>query len=323
MNVAVLIAAAAFVALVGRNDGASLAATALKAAQGSGRWIPAMTLLALPVAPLLGLDAVAASLAELFGPSFGDPAGAISLLIAVLATVVISLALAVPTSVTLALVGALSGTVLGAGHTPDWAYMARMLGLAAVAPLVAAFLALSLSRLPLPALGRPERSNAVLARCRTAAFCALALAYSLNDGQKVTFVAAIALHTSIHEAATSPWIQLAAVALFALGMTPGLKSSGRALRQGVFSPAPLPILWAQLSSVASIAAGSALGAPLSMTQSLQGAVLGTGLARGRRSVRWQAAGRIGMAWIWTLPVATGTSFALTALIKLATTGGTP
>jgi PiT family inorganic phosphate transporter len=60
---------------------------------------------------------------------------------------------------------------------------------------------------------------------------------------------------------------------------------------------------AQLASSLAVLASAALGAPVSMTQALSGGLVGTGLLRGRRQVRWQVARRLALAWVMTLPSA--------------------
>ncbi|HVL99017.1 MAG TPA: inorganic phosphate transporter, partial [Egibacteraceae bacterium] len=46
---------------------------------------------------------------------------------------------------------------------------------------------------------------------------------------------------------------------------------------------------------------AAVGAPVSMTQSVAAALVGAGMSYGHRRVRWRAVGRLGLAWLLTLP----------------------
>lgn len=308
MEVLIGLLAIILIILIGRNDGSTLAVTALKGNRVNNVLSVTIIIIGLPLAPLLGLHDVAFSLSKMLGPLFGNQLSTLGFLIAVLITLVLSVFLAVPTSITLALVGALTGTLLATQGSADFALLKRVLIIAAVAPLVAAFVAFLISKSPIFFPEHPTARNKLLNAFRSLAIVALTLAYSLNDGQKITFVAAAALQVSIAKASSTIVVQLGATFLFAVGLFWGLPKAERALRLGVFSPTTLPALWAQVGTIVALTGGAALGAPLSMTQSLQGAVLGTGLVRGTKVIRWPAVGRILVAWLWTLPLATALSF---------------
>jgi PiT family inorganic phosphate transporter len=304
MELVTAVIAVAVVVLIGRNDGSPLVAVAQQSARGRGRWAPVALILSLPLAPFFGLDAVAQSLQSLYGPG-----AAPALLLAVLATVALSVAVRVPTSITLALVGAMTGAALGNAPV-DWPLVGRVLGLAACAPVVACLVARVVCVIPveLPTAASAAR---ILRALRVVAFGAMALAYSANDGQKVLFVAALALGTTVNDVAPA-WLAVGAV-VFGVGVGAGMRGSGLALRGGVFAPLPPAAFWAQTSTALVVGLGSVLGVPLSMTQALTGSVIGVGLARGRRAVRWGAAVRIVVAWAWTLPVAGLLGFVLSHL----------
>lgn len=60
---------------------------------------------------------------------------------------------------------------------------------------------------------------------------------------------------------------------------------------------------AQLGAAVAVLSSAALGVPVSMTQAVAGGLVGTGMLRGRRQVRWRVAGQLGLAWVLTLPAA--------------------
>ena len=60
---------------------------------------------------------------------------------------------------------------------------------------------------------------------------------------------------------------------------------------------------AETSSTAVLLASSHLGFPLSTTQVCSGSILGAGLGKRLAEVRWTVAGRMAMAWLFTLPAA--------------------
>jgi PiT family inorganic phosphate transporter len=65
---------------------------------------------------------------------------------------------------------------------------------------------------------------------------------------------------------------------------------------------------------------SALGAPVSTTHTITGAIVGVGSIRNIRNVRWGVAGSIVWAWLLTIPasaaIAAGSYFAITTVIRL-------
>ena len=58
---------------------------------------------------------------------------------------------------------------------------------------------------------------------------------------------------------------------------------------------------AEASGATLILAASHFGYPLSTTQVVSGAVIGSGIGRGETEVNWGIAGRMGVAWVLTIP----------------------
>ncbi|MFZ4896278.1 inorganic phosphate transporter [Plantibacter sp. Mn2098] len=312
MDVIVAASACAIVLLTGRNDGSPLASIAQSTSRGTGRWAPLVIVGALPIAPLLGVHHVADSLDALAaGPAASDAALS-AFLIAIIATISLSVALSAPNSITLAIVGALAGTSLATGADVDVRRIVTVLVIATTAPIAAALLAWWLTRLPLHLGGL--RADAVLAGARKAAFGALALAYSANDGQKVLFLVAVASGSSIDASARGPIHVATGMALFGAGTLIGLRRSGRALRHGASSPSPVQSLWSQTSAAIVVSVGAAVGTPMSMTQAMVGGVVGAGLTRGWRALRWMPVVRITLSWLWSLPASAAIAYLLTQLL---------
>ena len=77
----------------------------------------------------------------------------------------------------------------------------------------------------------------------------------------------------------------------------------RTLGTGITDVSPPQGFAAEASTTATILASSHLGFALSTTQVASGSVIGAGLGKDRRSVRWRIAGRIAVGWLITLPAA--------------------
>ena len=72
----------------------------------------------------------------------------------------------------------------------------------------------------------------------------------------------------------------------------------------------------QLASAAVILGAALLGGPVSTTQVVSSAILGTGSAERINKVRWGVAGSIAIAWLFTIPATAIVSGLLYLLIKL-------
>ena len=287
----------------GMNDGAALLALALPA-RGPR---PLLALLVLLVAvagvPLVVGAHVARTLAVGL-VAFGDAsAGAMAVAVALSLLLITALSRrGLPTSLTLALIGSLVGLGVGLGATPAWPLVATVLAIGIGAPLVAlAFgrlIAIPVRRLE-PALIGDRGARAVAG----AAFGLQALAYGANDGQRMP---AVLLAGGLMGAAGDPSreMPLVAVALaFGLGALMGIASIAHRLGRSVLLVRAPDATASQVAASLAVLTGTALGAPVSMTQSSAAALVGAGLARGRGRIRWRTVIDLMAAWIVTLPLA--------------------
>lgn len=308
------VAAAAFASLNGANDGASLTSLGLTV-----RGLP-------PVAALTALGAAVAAVPLVLGTrvastltarlvAFDGAAGRHVLLAAIGAAVLVTFALSVrglPTSVTLALIGGIGGAGVGAGLTVAWHVIGLVLLAAAVAPAVGALVALVathvIARLPT----RSEVHRRVR-RGHALAFVALSLAYGANDGQKVLAVFALVLDMPGGQVRAEPLPLVLGAILFVTGGILGLRRYAQTVGGGVIAARPQQAVVTEASAAAVVLAMAAVGAPVSMTQSVAGGLVGAAWTTGRRRVRWRMVLRIACAWVLTLPAAfvVGTILALT------------
>lgn len=300
-----------FILISGRNDGAPLIALGLQA-RGSRGWTAALYLAVLiPLVPFVGFWGVAESLRDMMGVDGTTAAVSAALIGAVLITIGASNLANIPTSITLALVGALTGSAWAQGGTPPGSLLVRVLVLGVCAPFAAGLMAFLLSWLQLR-FGFVTRGVVLMLRRLT--LPALILSYAANDGQKALFVAALGLSMSVSHAASNPLVLLGATLVFMFGAWIGLRASGRFVRHGVAAIRSLDLLWVEASASLAVLGGAALGVPLSMTQSITGGVAGVGVSRSVLSVYWRNIGRIGLAWVWTLPASAALSWVLTRMV---------
>ncbi|WP_422386733.1 inorganic phosphate transporter [Kribbella antiqua] len=134
----------------------------------------------------------------------------------------------------------------------------------------------------------------------------VSLAHGTGDAQKTMGVITLVLITSgsLTSGSRPPlWVILAAGLAIALGTYLGgwriIRTMGKGLTE-IESPQGFA---AETSSTAVLLASSHLGFPLSTTQVCSGSILGAGLGKRLAEVRWTVAGRMALAWLFTLPAA--------------------
>lgn len=310
-----LAAALGFAVVNGANDGGALVATGLKVPSLPPVAAIAMLGVALVAAPLVVGTRVASTLATRL-VSFSDGgtrvAAETALLVAVLTAVAVVGLLSsrgLPTSLTLALVGGITGAGIGGGLPVSYATLALVLAAGLAAPVVGAAAGFALSRLG----GLLPRRRPVGRRVRGAhlvAFALQCLAYAGNDGQKMFAVMAVATGGAQEVRLSFGDVTLLA-ALFTVGLVLGLRPAAATLSAEIVPARPPDAVAAEFASAGAVLGSAAVGAPVSMTQSVAAALVGAGMSHGHRRVRWRAAGRLGLAWVLTLPVSAGLAAGIT------------
>lgn len=299
---ALALAAFAFAAVVGLNDGGVLVAPGL-AVTGATRTGRAATLATAMIAvPVLVGPAVTASLFPAVTSGAGGEGALVLTALAVAVAVVLFLhRLHCPTSLTLAVVGGLVGAGAGAGDGVAWPVIARVTAVAALAPVAGITMSIGISRL-MSLLNRRIAAATALSVLHPIAYGLQCVAYALNDGQKM-FVLPLAVSAAAGASFTGRAAYGAAFAGFLLGMAAGARGAGRSAAIAVAPARSRYALPTELSSAVVVFGASAAGVPVSMTQTIAGSLAGSAAAEGRGRVRWQAASILAMGWMATLPIA--------------------
>ena len=98
------------------------------------------------------------------------------------------------------------------------------------------------------------------------------------------------------------WVKLSCATAIALGTFMGgwriIDTLGKKVTGDITPPQGFS---AESSGATLILASSYFGYPLSTTQVVSGAVIGSGIGRGETDVNWSIAGRMGIAWVLTIP----------------------
>ncbi|MVN87294.1 inorganic phosphate transporter [Deinococcus sp. HMF7620] len=132
----------------------------------------------------------------------------------------------------------------------------------------------------------------------------MAFSHGGNDAQKtmgiITFALAAYLGTEIE---TVPlWVILSAAAAMGAGTAIGGWRIIKTMGFKVVDLKPVDGFVAETSAALIIETASRLGIPVSTTHTISTSIMGVGTTKGFKKVKWQVAGRIVQAWIFTIPV---------------------
>jgi inorganic phosphate transporter, PiT family len=179
---------------------------------------------------------------------------------------------------------------------------------AIAAPLVAGIVAMLATFLTyrLTRTTRPSVSNKGFKVGQVASAALMSVAHGTNDAQKTMGIITLTLITAgTLDAGAGPptWVILSAGIAIALGTYLGGWRITQTLGKGLTTIEAPQGFAAQTSAATVIMASSHLGFALSTTHVASGGIMGSGLGRQRDGVRWNVAGRMAMAWLFTLPAA--------------------
>ncbi|HEY7046401.1 MAG TPA: inorganic phosphate transporter [Jatrophihabitantaceae bacterium] len=167
--------------------------------------------------------------------------------------------------------------------------------------LIATFLAYKITK-----RGRRDAITNGFRGGRTISASMVSLAHGTGDAQKTMGIITLLLITSGHlrQGSGPPWW---VILLAGLAIGSGTYASGwriiRTMGKGLADTESPQGFAAETSSTAVLLASSRLGFAESTTQVVSGGILGAGLGRKLAEVRWTLAGKMALAWCFTLPIA--------------------
>jgi inorganic phosphate transporter, PiT family len=217
-----------------------------------------------------------------------------------------------PSSSSHALLGGVIGATFaaaGAGALNGAGILGKVMIPAVVAPILA-FVVGGLAILLIYRIVGRQRPGPVNAGFRAGQIVSgglLALAHGTNDAQKTMGVITLALvangTVSEQHFHVPDWVVVSAATAIALGTYAGGWRIIRTMGSRIHKMDTAQGFAAQGAGAAVILASSHVGFPLSTTQTISGAVIGSGAAKRLSAVRWGVAGNIVVAWVLTLPAA--------------------
>ena len=217
----------------------------------------------------------------------------------------------IPSSSSHALIGGVIGSALAAsgGHAVLWkGLFSKVIIPAGLSPIIACgiaalgtYLVYRFSR----GLSKGARAHGFrIGQIGSASM--VSLAHGTNDAQKTMGIITLALiaNGTVGATANAPfWVILSCALAISLGTYAGGWRVIRTLGKGLVDIESPQGMAAESSSAAVILLSSHFGYSLSTTHVATGSILGTGLGKKGAEVRWNVAGRMATAWVFTLPSA--------------------
>ncbi|ORB74782.1 inorganic phosphate transporter [Mycobacterium scrofulaceum] len=220
--------------------------------------------------------------------------------------------LGIPSSSSHALIGGIVGATIAAvgGHGVIWKGLVSHVLIPAV---VAAILAIAVGAIATWLVYRitrgleTGRTEAGFRYGQWGSASLVSLAHGTGDAQKTMGIIFLALMSygsvSRNESMPPLWVIVACALSMAAGTYLGGWRIIRTLGKGLVEIQSPQGMAAESSSAAVILLSTHFGYALSTTQVCTGSVLGSGLGKPGGEVRWGVAGRMGVAWLVTLPLA--------------------
>jgi inorganic phosphate transporter, PiT family len=217
----------------------------------------------------------------------------------------------IPSSSSHALIGGVIGSTIAAagGHAIKWHGLTSKVVLPAVlSPVIAALVAAIgtwlIYRISRNLTDGGRKHGFRIGQIGSA--CMVSLAHGTNDAQKTMGVITLALiaNGTLHAKSNAPfWVILACALAISIGTYLGGWRVIRTLGKGLVEIESPQGMAAESASAAVILLSSSFGYSLSTTHVATGSIIGTGLGKKGAEVRWNVAGRMATAWIFTLPSA--------------------
>lgn len=238
--------------------------------------------------------------------------------------------LGLPVSASHALVGGLIGPVwfvYGAEHLVGSGIF-TIVAFIAISPMLGMIMGFSLNCLFMWMFKKckAKKVDKGFRLMQLASSAAFSLGFGGNDGQKTMGIIAILFASAFASNPDNPlmqllygngaaaaaasgfsgffvpmWLKFACYGLIALGAITGGWSVIRTLGDGLSKLYPTQGFCAEASGAVTLIFTAVLGIPVSTTHTITGSIIGTGLTRGIKTVKWITAKNIVWAWVLTIP----------------------
>lgn len=320
--VLVVIASLIFDFLNGFHDSSNIVATVISSRAMAPRVILLLAAVAHFAAPFLFGVAVATTVGKnVVEPSAISPNVVLGAVGAAIIWNIITWWIGIPSSSTHALVGGLLGSsVVASGFgIIQINGLLKVLAALFISPLLGLFGGYLIMRLLMRLLiHATPRISVVFKRLQIITAISLSLSHGTNDAQKTMGLITMGLvATGFQESFHIPtWVIAASAGSIALGTLMGGWRLIRTLGGRIYTIRPIHAFSSQAASAAVILGAALLGGPVSTTQVVGSAIMGSGAAERISKVRWQVGQEMLTTWILTIPATAGISAILFLLLQL-------
>lgn len=215
--------------------------------------------------------------------------------------------LGMPVSASHALIGGLIGASVSYGGTKilNISGLFTIFSSLLVSPLFGIIFGFFLMKLILKSFGTLPTGtiNKHFGRLQLLSSGFMAFSHGSNDAQKVMGIITLSLVSSgfLHSMEVPFWVILICALAMGLGTAIGGWKVIKTMGVHMLKLEPVHGFAAETSATAIILAASHFGLPVSTTHVIATAIMGVGATKRLSAVRWGIAGKIVMAWIFTLP----------------------
>lgn len=229
--------------------------------------------------------------------------------------------LGLPVSASHALVGGLIGAAYahgGAGILNTSGILKILMSLL-TSPVIGFIIGYAFMKLLLRLFGSltPGTLNKHFGRMQILSSALMAFSHGSNDAQKVMGIITMALVSrgAISSLEVPAWVIFTAAFAMGFGTFLGGWKVIKTLGVNMLKLEPVHGFAAEASSTLIILGASHFGLPVSTTHVISTTILGVGATKRLSAVRWGIAGKIVMAWIFTLPVCSGLAWGLVRILS--------
>ncbi len=229
---------------------------------------------------------------------------------------IITILMGLPVSSSHALFGGITGAAMAYGGVSilNTGGIVKILMSLLVSPILGLVIGYFFMKLILSLFGRlaPGTISKSFGRLQIISSSFFAFGHGSNDAQKAMGIITMALVSGgvLTSVEVPKWVILSCAVAMGFGTLFGGWKIIKTLGVKMLKLEPIHGFAAETSSTAIIIAASHFGLPVSTTHVVSSAIMGVGATRRLSAVRWGIAGKIVMAWIFTLPACIGMAWGI-------------
>ncbi|MFH0760618.1 MAG: inorganic phosphate transporter [Bacteroidota bacterium] len=151
---------------------------------------------------------------------------------------------------------------------------------------------------------RPRKVDSVFRILQLVSSAVFSLGHGSNDAQKTMGIIAILLFSTGNmtgEFHVPMWVIITCYTTLSLGTLLGGWSVIKTLGTSLTHLKPVQGFCAETAGAITVIGSTLGGIPVSTTHTITGSIMGVGMVKNLRAVRWGVAGNIVMAWVLTIP----------------------